>query len=131
MVVYFGLNKKIGNISYYDSTGQQEYSFNKPYSEKTSEIIDKEISHLVESAYHRAKDLLVANKENLERLANVLLDKEVIFKEDLEEIFGKRPFDKEEPVITIPNVADGEIKKTDIAIIKSNTLNNISGDQNQ
>jgi len=97
MVVYFGLNKKIGNISYYDSTGQTEYSFQKPYSEKTAEVIDQEISKLLESAYERAKKVLIDNKVKLESLAKVLLEKEVIFREDLEEIFGKRPFD-EEPV---------------------------------
>jgi len=97
MVVYFGLNKKIGNISYYDSTGQSEYSFQKPYSEKTAEVIDQEISKLLESAYERAKKVLIDNKVKLESLAKVLLEKEVIFREDLEEIFGKRPFD-EEPV---------------------------------
>jgi cell division protease FtsH len=93
MVVYFGLNKKIGNISYYDSTGQQEYSFQKPFSEKTAEVIDQEISKLIESAYERAKKVLTDNKEKLESLAKVLLEKEVIFREDLEDIFGKRPFD--------------------------------------
>jgi cell division protease FtsH len=95
MVVYFGLNKKIGNISYYDSTGQSEYSFQKPYSEKTAEVIDQEISKLLESAYERAKKVLIENKVKLENLAKVLLEKEVIFREDLEEIFGKRPFDEE------------------------------------
>ena len=95
MVVYFGLNKKIGNISYYDSTGQAEYSFQKPYSEKTAEVIDQEISKLLESAYERAKKVLIENKVKLENLAKVLLEKEVIFREDLEEIFGKRPFDEE------------------------------------
>jgi cell division protease FtsH len=95
MVVYFGLNKKIGNVSYYDSSGQSEYSFQKPYSEKTSELIDEEISKLIESAYERAKKVLTENKTKLEALAKALLDKEVIFREDLEEIFGKRPFDDE------------------------------------
>lgn len=95
MVVYFGLNKKIGNISFYDSSGQAEYSFHKPFSEKTAEIIDKEISSLIETAYEKAKKLLTDNKEKLDKLANVLLEKEVIFKEDLEEIFGKRPFESE------------------------------------
>ena len=95
MVVYFGLNKKIGNVSYYDSTGQSEYSFQKPYSEKTAEVIDQEISKLLESAYERAKKVLIENKVKLENLAKVLLEKEVIFREDLEEIFGKRPFDEE------------------------------------
>ncbi len=96
MVVYYGLNKKIGNISYYDSSGQSEYSFHKPFSEKTAEVIDQEIKQIVESAYKRAKKLLTEHKEQLERLATLLLEKEVIFREDLEHVFGKRPFDKEE-----------------------------------
>ncbi len=96
MVVYFGLNKEIGNISFYDSTGQNEYAFQKPYSEKTAEVIDHEVRAIVESAYERAKNLLNANKENLEKLANLLLEREVIFREDLEVIFGKRPWDGEE-----------------------------------
>ncbi|MFZ4740674.1 MAG: ATP-dependent zinc metalloprotease FtsH [Bacteroidales bacterium] len=95
MVVYFGLNEKIGNISYYDSSGQQEYSFSKPYSEKTAELIDQEIHNLIETAYQRAIKLLQENKEKLNSLAKVLIEKEVIFREDLENIFGKRPFDKE------------------------------------
>ncbi|MBN1199112.1 MAG: ATP-dependent zinc metalloprotease FtsH, partial [Bacteroidales bacterium] len=77
MVVYFGLNKEIGNISYYDSTGQSEYSFQKPYSEKTAEVIDQEIRQIVESAYERAKKLLQEHKEQIELLAKVLLEKEV------------------------------------------------------
>lgn len=96
MVVYFGLNKEIGNISFYDSTGQNEYAFQKPYSEKTAEVIDREVRAIVESAYERAKNLLNENKENLEKLANLLLEREVIFREDLETIFGKRPWDSEE-----------------------------------
>jgi len=95
MVVFFGLNKKIGNISYYDSTGQQEYSFTKPYSEKTAETIDKEISKLVEDAYQRAISILSEKKESLAQLASVLLEKEVIFREDLEKVFGKRPWKDE------------------------------------
>ena len=98
MVVYFGLNDKIGNISYYDSTGQQEYSFHKPYSEKTAELIDKELKTLVEKAYKRAVELLKDNREKLEMLAERLLKKEVIFGEDLEEIFGKRPWDEEKRI---------------------------------
>jgi cell division protease FtsH len=96
MITIYGLNDKIGNISYYDSTGANEYGFTKPYSEKTAEMIDEEVSKLVEAAYSRAKDILVKNKHLLTQLAEKLLDKEVIFKEDLENIFGKRPFDKEE-----------------------------------
>ncbi len=93
MVTVYGLNDKIGNLTYYDSTGQ-EYGFTKPYSEKTAEIIDEEISKLIESQYQRVKDLLSKNKDKLVKLAQRLLEKEVIFKEDLEEILGKRPFDK-------------------------------------
>ena len=96
MVVYFGLNKKIGNISFYDSTGQSEYSFQKPFSEKTAEIIDQEVSGIIESAYERAKTVLSENKEKVETLSRLLLDKEVIFREDLEEIFGKRLFEEDQ-----------------------------------
>ncbi len=92
MVSYYGLSKKLGNISYYDSTGQQEYSFNKPFSEKTAEAIDKEISGMVEESYQRAVQLLNDNKEGLEKLAALLLEKEVIFSDDLETVFGKRPW---------------------------------------
>ena len=94
MVVYYGLNDKVGNLSYYDSSGQSEYSFNKPYSEKTAETIDQEVHLLVEKAYNRAKEILTAHKDKLEQLAMQLLDKEVIFREDLERIFGKRPFEE-------------------------------------
>jgi cell division protease FtsH len=103
MVVYYGLNKKIGNISYYDSSGQQEYSFSKPYSEKTAEIIDSEISNIVESCYQRAIQLLKDNIDKLKQLAQVLIEKEVIFREDLENIFGKRPFDKDKEIDLIFN----------------------------
>ncbi len=98
MVVYFGLNKEIGNISFYDSSGQNEYSFQKPYSEKTAETIDQEVRKIVESAYERAKTILGENREKLEQLATLLLEREVIFREDLEAIFGRRPWDKEEEV---------------------------------
>ena len=95
MVTIFGLNERIGNISFYDSSGQQEYAFSKPYSEKTAEIIDEEVSKLIENAYIRTKEILTAHKKDLDRLANLLLEREVIFMEDLEFIFGKRPFQKE------------------------------------
>lgn len=100
MITIYGLNSKIGNISYYDSTGANEYGFTKPYSEKTAQIIDEEVSKLIELAYIRAKDILTKNKHLLKLLAEKLLEKEVIFKEDLETIFGKRPFDKEDLPIT-------------------------------
>ena len=104
MVTIYGLNEKLGNLTFYDSSGQGEYNFTKPYSEKTSELIDKEISNLIESQYQRAIDLLEANKDKLTQLASILLDKEVIFKDDLQKIFGDRPFDKKEeiPLVTKP-----------------------------
>ncbi len=95
MIVYYGLNKKVGNISFYDSTGQAEYSFSKPYSEKTAELIDQEVHLLIENAYQRTKELLSTHRYMLDQLAQQLLEQEVIFKEDLERIFGKRPFDKD------------------------------------
>ncbi len=93
MVTIYGLNEKIGNVTYYDSTGQSEYSFSKPYSEETAMIIDKEISLLIESQYERAIKILEDNKDKLNQLADILIEKEVIFKDDLEAIFGKRTFD--------------------------------------
>ncbi len=95
MVTVYGLNDKIGNVTYYDSSGQSEYGFTKPYSEVTAQIIDKEISDLIEGQYQRAITILKENKDKLTKLAERLLEKEVIFKDDLEEIFGKRPFEKE------------------------------------
>lgn len=95
MVTIYGLNDKIGNISYYDSSGQSEYTFSKPYSEETAKNIDEQISKLIEQQYKRAINLLETNKEKLTALADKLLEKEVIFKEDLEDIFGKRTFDEE------------------------------------
>ncbi|HRF80546.1 MAG TPA: AAA family ATPase, partial [Flavobacteriales bacterium] len=96
MITVYGLNDRIGNISYYDSSGQSEYSFGKPYSEKQAQTIDEEVSKLVESQYARAKRILTENKDKLTALASKLLEKEVIFKEDLEKIFGDRPFQKPE-----------------------------------
>ncbi len=99
-IVYYGLNEKIGNISYYDSSGQSEYSFSKPYSETTARTIDEEVKKMTDVAYAKTKRILLNNKEKLTTLAEKLLEKEVIFKEDLEDIFGKRPFDKpEEPEV--------------------------------
>lgn len=95
MVVIFGLNDKIGNISYYDSTGQNEFSFSKPYSEKTAQIIDEEISKIITEQYQRAKKILKNNEKKLSMLANQLLEKEVIFREDLKKIFGERPYPDE------------------------------------
>ena len=96
MVTVYGLNDVLGNVTYYDSQGQNEYAMDKPYSEQTAETIDREISKIIERQYERAIDMLANNREKLDQLANLLLEKEVIFKENVEEIFGKRPWDKEE-----------------------------------
>ncbi len=94
MVTVYGLSDKVGNLTYYDSSGQSEYGFSKPYSEQTAELIDQEISAIIEEQYQRALKLLEENKDKLTQLAEVLLEKEVIFKDNLEKIFGKRPFEK-------------------------------------
>ena len=91
MVTVYGLNEKIGNISYYDSRGDS--TFTKPYSEATAKIIDEEVSAIIESAYTKAKDILTKNRNKLEELANALLQHEVIYKEDVEKILGPRPGD--------------------------------------
>ena len=95
MVTIYGLNEKLGNISYYDSSGQSEYNFGKPYSDQTAKMIDEEISKIIETQYQRALHILETNKDKLDALAAKLLEKEVIFREDLEEIFGERQWDPE------------------------------------
>jgi len=95
MVTIYGLNDKIGNISYYDSSGSSDYSFTKPYSEKTSQLIDEEVKKLTEIQYLRAVEILSKNRDKLDKLAEKLLEEEVIFKDDLQVIFGKRPFEKD------------------------------------
>lgn len=102
MVSIYGLNKRIGNLSFYDSSGQSDYSFSKPYSEKTAEAIDEEVRLMIETAYARTVKILTDSKDKLKQLAELLLEKEVIFKEDLENIFGKRPWDETPPVQAIP-----------------------------
>lgn len=126
MVSYYGLNEKIGNLSYYDSTGQQEYSLTKPFSEKTAEVIDEEISKLVESAYNEALRILTENKEGLIQLAEKLLDKEVIFSEDVENIFGKRPWAVEERNFTKTD-EDSETKKDETETNEANSKENHAG----
>lgn len=95
IVSIYGLNDKIGNITYYDSSGQNEYGFTKPYSESTAQTIDEEISKIIETQYQRAIKILEDNKDKLIELAEILTEKEVIFEGDLKKIFGERPFSKE------------------------------------
>ena len=134
MVSIYGLNKKVGNISFYDSQGRD--TFTKPYSEDTAKIIDEEVSKLIEDQYQRALAILKENKDKLEQLANKLLTAEVIFKEDLESIFGKRLWDKEEPIVEdivateivtdtpeiTETIEEGDSEKTEIAPDETNEL---------
>ena len=90
MVSFFGMSDKVGNISFYDSSGQSDFGFTKPYSEKTAELIDQEVNLIIAESYVRAKEVLKNNMKGLTELAELLLEKEVIFSEDLERIFGKR-----------------------------------------
>ncbi|MBP6271227.1 MAG: ATP-dependent zinc metalloprotease FtsH, partial [Fluviicola sp.] len=115
MVSIYGLNEKIGNISYYDSQGRE--SFTKPYSEVTARIIDEEVSKLIEAQYQRAIELLTANQDKLTTLADKLLEKEVIFKENLEEIFGKRQW--------ISEAQAEEDERAEIAAHAAETAENI------
>lgn len=108
MVTIYGLNDVIGNLTYYDSSGQSDFNFSKPYSEQTAQLIDKEISKLIEEQYARAIELLEHNKDKLTALADRLLEKEVIFKDDLERIFGRRPFEN-------PHGEDAEEPKESVA----------------
>ena len=108
MVTVYGLSDKVGNLTYYDSSGENEFGFSKPYSERTAELIDKEISNIIETQYERAVKLLEDNKDKLTELAEVLLKKEVIFKDNLEAIFGKRPFVVEEAVKSSPKNKEEE-----------------------
>jgi cell division protease FtsH len=93
MVSFFGMSDKVGNISFYDSSGQSDFGFTKPYSEKTAELIDQEVNLIIAESYVRAKEVLKNNMKGLTELAELLLEKEVIFSEDLERIFGKRKAD--------------------------------------
>ncbi len=95
LVTYYGMSPEVGNISFYDSTGQTDYALTKPFSEKTAETIDREVKRMVEEAYSKAKELLLGHREQLDQLAAQLYEKEVLFREDLENIYGPRPWEEE------------------------------------
>lgn len=111
MVTVYGLNEEVGNITYYDSSGND--AFVKPYSEETGKKIDKEISKMIEIQYQRAIDLLNNHKDKLRTLAELLLEKEVIFKDDLEKLFGKRPFEEEIEELKVKDVKEEDIPAVD------------------
>ena len=118
LVVYYGMSPLLGNISFYDSTGQNDYGFTKPFSEKTAEIIDQEVKRMVEEAYSRAKDIILNHRSQMDELAGKLYEKEVLFREDLERIYGPREADlakqqleaatQEEPQQLPPTECDNE-----------------------
>jgi cell division protease FtsH len=144
MVSFFGMSEEIGNISFYDSSGQSDYGFTKPYSEKTAELIDREVKMIIEESYERAKDVLRKNMKGLRELAELLLEREVIFSEDLERIFGKRKADikkekeasevekaknekdlkEKEKEQTSPAISD----EKEIAVVKTDTENKAEED---
>ena len=114
IVTIYGLNNKIGNITYYDSSGQSDYTFTKPYSELTAQTIDEEISKIIEKQYNRAIKILKEHKKELIELADILVEKEVIFEENLKNIFGERPFQKEEPIAISKSKSKKEETKEEI-----------------
>ena len=115
MVSIYGLSKEVGNISYYDSSGQQS-GFTKPYSEERAQLIDKEVSKILEEQYTRAKQILLDHKDKVEKLGSELLEKEVIFKDDLTKIFGERQWKsyEEEQLIKLDEGKEAEDKKTKV-----------------
>ena len=108
MVTVYGMNEKVGNISYYDP--QQENMFTKPYSEETGKMIDEEVRKLVDQAYERTKKLLTEHKNEVEILAKELLKTEVLFKSDVEALIGKRPYEEKKALDIIDNPKDGVIE---------------------
>jgi len=120
MVSFFGMSDKVGNVSFYDSSGQSDYGFTKPYSEKTAEIIDNEVKQVIDESYIRAKEVLKANMKGLVELAELLLEKEVIFSEDLERIFGKRKADQ------VKEAKEAEEALTKEAVAKINVENPVA-----
>jgi cell division protease FtsH len=125
LVSFFGMSDELGNVSFYDSSGQTDFTFSKPYSEKTSEKIDAEVKRIIEEQYLRAKNLLKDNIESLNKLGNLLLEKEVIFSDDLELIFGKRPFAIEEAYVS-KSVIENKVEATENSVSENNEVKNES-----
>lgn len=129
MVVYFGMSEKLPNLNYYDSTGQ-EWGFTKPYSEETAKLIDSEVQRIINNEYKRAKDILLGNAEKHHQLASVLLEREVIYSEDVEHIFGKRPW-----ISRSQEILDLQEKNVEVSSSSSSTkdsdLNELSDPDNE
>jgi cell division protease FtsH len=114
MVTMYGMNDKIGNISFYDP--QQENTFTKPYSDETAKMIDQEVRKLIDDAYEKTKKLLVEKRGDVEKLAHALLEKEVLFQSDVEALIGKRPFEEKKPLtddLPIGEVAEGTVAEAE------------------
>ena len=119
MVTVYGMNDKVGNISFYDPQQGGEYNFTKPYSDETARVIDEEVRKLIDSAYDRTKKLLTEKKEQVEKLAEALLEREVLFQSDVEALIGKRPFeDKKLLEVTETTVPENAEEKAPIPEVK-------------
>lgn len=134
IVTIYGMNDKIGNVSFYDSK-QSEYSFNKPYSEATAETIDSEVRNIIATAYERTKKMLTHHKKELEVIAKELLEKEIIFQNDLERLIGKRPFEKQTTYQAFTNgkkddeVAEETDKAEDVEALKKSVADEVSKEE--
>lgn len=128
MIAYYGMSKKVGNLSFYDSSGSSDYSFQKPYSDKTAELIDAEVNTLVETSYKKAIKLLKENKEKITKLAELLLEKEVIFTEDVERVLGKRKYNNPEEDILFSSKFSSKKAETLINETKKDDTEQASND---
>ncbi|MCR5193575.1 MAG: ATP-dependent zinc metalloprotease FtsH [Bacteroidales bacterium] len=130
LVAYYGMSPKVGNISYYDSTGQSEWNFTKPFSEQTNEAIDSEVKRLVEEAYQRAKEIILSSRDKLDELAKVLFEREVIFREDVEKIYGSRPWEDEKKEDEV-KIEKPVAAKDEITVEKTETPSNEENDESE
>lgn len=130
LVAYYGMSPKVGNISYYDSTGQSEWNFTKPFSEQTNEAIDSEVKRLVEEAYQRAKEIILSSRDKLDELASVLFEREVIFREDVEKIYGSRPWENEKKEDDV-KIEKPVAAKDEITVEKTETTSNEENDESE
>jgi len=127
MVSIYGMNEKVGNVSFYDPNN--EYGFTKPYSDKTAEMIDVEVRKMIDECYVVTKELLIEKREKLEELSQILLKREILFQHDLEEILGKRPFDPKHIEDTTPIEEVIEEIKTEQEGTESSVTTEIAKDE--